>query len=397
MLMIDKVSAGPGAPHLRGALVSCGIALFIICIGRTWAVNLEKKTIHLTAPQDFFIKNQGLAFQRAAAHTPDILLLYGSSELTDPVPNRAPQYFARAPTGFEVCPIGKPGCTSLNMVQKVAALGDDLDGKKLAISISPSFFFRSDVNPPSYAGNFSLQAASGLIFGAALDSDLKREVAIRMRQFPDTLSKSALLNLATQCVVSARAIDQVVFDVIEPLGKLQNLIFDFQDHFEALVYILSGGKKIPRRELRGLFKPGAVDLEAGGKHKGAGFIGHRGEEEFRSRITSAAEWRDLELLFRTIRQIGAHPLVLSLPLDGPFYDAAGVSRIARQVYYDRLRTLAGRYGIALTDFEDHDEDASFQNAHTEHPTENGWTYYNRVLDQFFHSGDQSNRGNAWPR
>ena len=30
-----------------------------------------------------------------------------------------------------------------------------------------------------------------------------------------------------------------------PLGKLQNMILDLQDHFEALVYILSGGKPVP--------------------------------------------------------------------------------------------------------------------------------------------------------
>jgi hypothetical protein len=73
-------------PHLFSTLIACALPIAILGGGRLLAVYLEGKTIHATAPRDFFIKNQGLAFQRAAARAPDILLLYGSSELIDPVP-----------------------------------------------------------------------------------------------------------------------------------------------------------------------------------------------------------------------------------------------------------------------------------------------------------------------
>jgi poly-D-alanine transfer protein DltD len=98
-------------------------------------MHLEKRTIHSTAPRDFFIKNQGLAFERTASRAPDILLLYGSSELIDPIPNRASDFFSREPTGFEVCPVGKAGTTSLIILQKLGALGSALHGRKVAISL----------------------------------------------------------------------------------------------------------------------------------------------------------------------------------------------------------------------------------------------------------------------
>ena len=44
---------------------------------------------------------QGFAFQRAAAHARNVLLLYGSSELTAPIPDKASEFFRAAPTGFE--------------------------------------------------------------------------------------------------------------------------------------------------------------------------------------------------------------------------------------------------------------------------------------------------------
>src|SRR5438046_2912122 len=181
--MTPSVIARPRAPHLSSALIACALPIPILCSGRLLAIYLEEKTIHVTAPQDFFIKNQGLAFERAAARMPDILLLYGSSELIDPIPNRASDFFSREPTGFEVCPVGKAGTTSLIILQKLGALGSVLHGRKVAISLSVSSFLVPTLKPEFYEGNFSLPAASGTLFGNALDSSLKTDIAKRMLQF----------------------------------------------------------------------------------------------------------------------------------------------------------------------------------------------------------------------
>src|SRR5499427_5873902 len=147
MFMIRRATARSFAPHLSSALIACAVTAAILCGGRLLAIYLEERTIHSTAPKDFFIKNQGLAFERAAARAPDVLLLYGSSELIDPIPNRASDFFASAPTGFQVCPIGKGGATSLNILQKLGALGTDFRGRKVAISLSASSFLTPSVRP----------------------------------------------------------------------------------------------------------------------------------------------------------------------------------------------------------------------------------------------------------
>ena len=379
------------------AVIACALVLGLLCGGRIFAIHLEEKTIHTTAPQDFWIKNQGLALQRVAARTPDILLLYGSSELIDPIPNRASDFFATAPTGFEVCPIGKPGATSLVILQRLGALGSDLRGRKVAVSISPSFFFRHDLNTDSYAGNFSVEAASALLFSSTLDADLKRDIARRMLQFPETLGKSAVLKLAAQEIAYPSAFHDIVTAAIWPLAELQNVTLDLQDHFETLVFLLAGGRGISHRTLHGLMhgQLGADDENQGVKlEKGVGLIAHHGEAAFRERVQSAAEWTDLELMFRTLREIGTRPLVLSLPLNGSYYDAAGISRSARQVYYDKLRDLATRYGIDLIEFEDHDTDPDFQITRREHPTSYGWKFYDQALDEFFHDRVANREGGS---
>jgi len=388
MFMIRRATARTFAPHLSSALIACALAAAIFCGGRLLAIYLEEHTIHSTAPRDFFIKNQGLAFERAAARSPDILLLYGSSELIDPIPNRASDFFSREPTGFEVCPVGKAGTTSLIILQKLGALGSVLHGRKIAISVSPGSFLTPTVRPEFYDGNFSLPAANGILFGNALDLNLKTDVAKRMLQFPDPLGKDGLLRLAASCLASGHPSDRIILMAMWPLGKLQNIILDLQDHFEALVYILGGGKPVPN-----WLRP--LSSHKAHLHKGtAGYsreamtaesldtIRSARDAEFRGRVAAASEWIDLELLFRTLIELRARPLILSMPIDA--YAARGVSRSSREIYYNRMRELARRYQLPVIEFEDHDADPTFLIAHREHPTPKGWMYYNKALDNFFH-------------
>jgi D-alanine transfer protein len=170
---------------------------------------------------------------------------------------------------------------------------------------------------------------------------------------------------------------------IWPLGKLQNLMLDLQDHFEALVYILGEGKTVPDW-LRPIHSHN-VHLRKSSDNaqstESSDVVLPARDARFRARITSATEWTDLELLFRILAELKAEPLILSMPID---VDAAkGVSQSTREVYYERMRELAHRYHFPVTEFEQHDADPSFLIAHREHPTPRGWMVYNRALDDFF--------------
>jgi D-alanine transfer protein len=256
-----------------------------------------------------------------------------------------------------------------------------LRGRKVAISLSASSFLRPAVRPDYYAGNFSSIAASNILFGNAIDFDLKAAIAKRMLQFPDTLAEDSLVELAARCFASGRPSDRMILMAVWPLGKLKNAMLDLQDHFEALVYILAGGRRTPdwlrpdhsqRLHARRLKGP---------KRELFHTITPERDAAFRSRVAAASEWSDLELLFRTLAELKADPLILSMPIDA--YAATGVSRSAREVYYERMRELAERYHFPLVEFEQRDADPDFLIAHREHPTPRGWMVYNRALDDFF--------------
>ena len=109
----------------------------------------------------------------------------------------------------------------------------------------------------------------------------------------------------------------------------------------------------------------------------------------RTRLFSAhsernQEWVDLELLLRELNELGARPLLLSMPIHGGWYDQCGVTYTARRAYYQKLREIGARYHAAVVDFADHDADQSFCHDTMGHLAPSGLVYYNQVLDGFFH-------------
>ena len=384
-------------PHLSAAFVACTVVTALLWFGWRLAVHLENSTLPANVSEVFPLKNQGLAFQRASAQAQNVLLLYGSSELLKPIPDKSSDFFSTAPTGFQVSPVGKPGTTSLIVLQKVGALGPELRGKKVAISLSPSWFLVPALSPHFYKGNFSPLAASEMTFGSAFDFELKHDLASRMLHFPDSLAKSPLLALALRRLSSETWLDRIVFYGLWPIGKLQDTVFDLQDHYEALIQILTEPKPKPPILHRLTFDWPTLIAEAnkapvtnsgktgeriGGWDEEA--ISRGGEAAFLARMNNAREWVDFELLLRGLAETHAQALLLSMPIDGSFFDQAGISRAAREVYYSRIRSLAHRYNFPVVDFAEHDSDPAFLEGHHYHLSAKGWMFYNRALDDFFH-------------
>jgi D-alanine transfer protein len=383
-------------PHLFAGLVSLGLAALILFGAQRFLIHLEHATIVSTAPESFMLKNQGLAFQRAAAHSPNVLLIYGSSELFRPsAPERGNIFFRTAPTGFQLSPVGTGGANPLIMLQKVGALGSELRGKKVAFSLSPIWFCTANPGAQGYKGNFSPMAATEMVFGTALDFDLKREIASRMLQFPSTLEQRPFLQFALERLASGRGIDRIVFCVLWPAGKIESALFELQDHLAAVHHIRHQMKASPRLHPETVDWPQLIAKASKTRPVDSGNIqqpsrfdrkitpGSR-DVGFRSGIESSPTWVDLELLLRCLATVQARPLILSMPLAGDFYDHAGVSRSARDDYYTKLRVLVERYHFPVVEFQEHDEDPAFLIRNESHITAKGWAYYDRALDDFFH-------------
>jgi D-alanine transfer protein len=109
-----------------------------------------------------------------------------------------------------------------------------------------------------------------------------------------------------------------------------------------------------------------------------------GSTAFATAEGSAHEWTDFELLLRGLNELGARPLLLSMPMNGLYFDRFGVGRETRDLYYKRICALARKHRMPLIDFEEHDEDEDFLAGHHDHLSDKGWLYFDKALDDFFH-------------
>ena len=371
------------------------LALFIASILAVCAFlscrSLEDRYVHSIATELTDLKLQGVALQREAFKQNDLLVLYGSSELVKDVPNRASEFFEPYPTGFRVFPVGKAGTVSLAMLQKIAAVGADLRGRKVALSLSPSFFFDETVNADYYDGNFSALQATELAFSSQLTHELRRDSAKRMRLYPDTLEGNWTLDFALERLAGDSLTDRTLYAAIWPLGKLTTAFGQVQDHFEAGIQIFaeSDDPEAKPKTFAGINWRDILNAaNATTKRPPAPRLTKRPkgsrDASFVASLTAADEWDDFELILRTFRELGAQPLLLSMPLHGADLETTGVSAEARKSYGQKLASLAKRYETPLVYFQQFENDPSFWDDSQDHPGTKGWAHYNKVLDDFFH-------------
>jgi len=379
-------------PQLTAALIALGITAVISCAGVLTARFLERRYIHVLAPIPFPHKDEGIALQKLAFNQPDLLPIYGSSELVKPSSKKPTEFFRGYPTGFGVFPVGRAGATSLVILQKLAAVGSDLHGKKLVILLSPSWFFHPNVPISYYNGNFSLLQAGELIYSGQLSFSLKCDVARQMLQYPATLEKSTLLAFSLKQIAANSPVSRTLYYMSVPLGTIANGTLQVEDYLETLFFVVKewGALQVGVRRSSSAVDWDNLIAQAASQSREQNDTDQKpngvesGSTAFSTAERIAHEWTDFELLLRGLNELGARPLLLSIPMNGRYCDRFGIDRTTRDLYYKRLCALARNYHIPLIDFAEHDEDEDFVVDHHDHLSEKGWLYFDKALDDFFH-------------
>ena len=395
---MSTLSAPPSnRSHLQAIAIAMLLAVAGVALGLAYCRTLETRYIHALAPEFSEEKLQGAVLQREAFRQPNLLMMYGSSELGKEMPNNPVQFFKDYPSGFTVFPVGKPGATSLNILQKLAAVGSEVRGRKLVYSISPGWFLSEDTDVAYYEGNFSTMQAMALIFSGEMSIGLKRDIACRMLEFPTTTDNTWLLDFAVRRLVGDSRLDRMLYAAVVPLGKLQNAIGRGQDHLEAALHILDEDEKLNPTTKSVLRVLNWADiLKGAGKAVNAKAVSAKRSEvakrkntadrakKFRLGLEKSDEWTDFKLLLRTCEELGAKPLFLCMPLEDIRLEVYGLGKESRLGFVERLQTMANEFSYPLMLFRDHETDPAFLFDFQDHLSGEGWLFYNKALDDFFH-------------
>jgi D-alanine transfer protein len=394
--------------HLLPALWAIILVATALSGGVLYAGIIESQFVRTMAPQFLRVNNTGNALQRIALQQPDWLLVYGSSEIVNEVLGyTAPEVFHGFPTGFAPFEVAQGGENSLVIAQEVASLGPDLRGKKIVISFTPDIFFEPMLYSGTYEGLFLPLRANELAFSTQLSYATKQEAARRMLQYPKTLEKEPLLRFALERLAGDSLLDRALYYAVWPLGKLWTLVLELQDQWQTLTFLWAPPKLQPPAphvpapiDWQALEAKAEREQEANANNNPFGFdntiwIAHYqnpkpGDDLFgpdKAAVTNlkqTLEWTDLDILLRTLKDMGAQPLIMSRPFSATYWDTRGVTAQDRQAFYDRLSQVVASYDMPLVDFRDHETDKYFNTDAASHTSRKGWVYVDKALDEFYH-------------
>jgi D-alanine transfer protein len=333
---------------------------------------------------------------------PDLLPIYGSSELSAGSAGAGRQLLATYPTGFMVFPIGWPKVGPLSMALTLASSASTGYQRKIALSLTPTYF---SIDDPFYEGSFTLLNANELAFSTQLSLALKERFAQRMLQFPQTVANDFILRFALNQLAYPAVWHRLLYVAIFPLGRLQLWIYRLQDHWQVLSIIQEKqlSDTITRQpEMINWAEAIAqlsADAERHANNNPFGFDNDYWQEHHEeilktkndwpdARLTPAIQqsrgWADLDLLLSEVQELGVQPVILSVPIKGNYWDYRGNTATARAPYYQKIKAYAARYHMPIYTFEAYEADKYFVSDVFDHLSRRGWAYYAQVLDAFYH-------------
>ena len=361
-------------------------------------------------------KYADLFVQREALRHRDLLPFYGTSEILKGAADNsyhAKALFADAPTGFSLFALGKPGGLVFTAMQSLGALGADLKGKKLVVSLSPPMFENVSGHflDVRYAVNFSALQALTLLLSHDLSPELKSDVAKRFLAHPSMLERHRTIDLVLNLYVNASPF----YIGVAPLAHVQRLLLEVVERARLIPRIVTTpewrktAKPHDSRRLNWAalladatheYRPQASDnpfgvsdswwsankwrvVESRDESRNDQFF-RESDEQFLHNLDRAEAWLDLEQVLRILQELHARPMILSMPLHGSWWDYARVSPAARRQYYVRVRELGARYGARTVVLDDLETDQFFFVDLGSHPSPTGWVHYDRAIDAFYH-------------
>ena len=351
----------------------------------------------------------GVALPDEAFVDPTILPVYGSSELTQPQENRADEFFGAHPTGFGAFLMGNPGETSLIVATRLASAGAAARGKKAVVFLSPGWFLAPELDHRGFGVNFSPLQGGIFAFESRLSAHLKRDLARRLLDYPETIGQSPLLATALSALAGRAANGAEWLAGAEPFGDAQNRLQREMDYFwtgfwwlqhpaaaratDEATAPIDWSQRSRQADAAYARQPALTSYSTGPRTRYDDNLQKcffdpkhpevSPDDNFARLCAASKEWVDLALVLRTAREMKIHLLLICQPCNATFNRLQGLTVRSNTLFYDRLRDAAAPYKAKLVTFPDEEHDPHFYRDCV-HPSAKAWIAYDAAMDAFFH-------------
>lgn len=340
---------------------------------------------------------QGMYFQERMLKESNSLPLYGSSELNRFDPFHPYNYARATDTPYSIFMVGRGGMQSITHFLNFAAQEKNLKDKKIIFIISPQWFTKNGMPELQFSTNYSMLHAYDLPYNKDIDEELRHRAMKRLLEF-DTVNRDQLLNIIYQYQLSDGKEKPVMGRLAMIAGRAQKALLEKKDLYYSLFpresdKLKSNDKLITNQT----FEQQLQNAEEYGKKRVSNDL--MIENKFYKRLvnanisrfkdmrknedyTNSPEYEDFQLVIDILKDAGAKPLFVSIPVNGYWYDYNGYPKDRRQKYYDKMKQILTDADVAYVDFTEHEYDPYFI-MDTIHIAWKGWVYLDQELGRYW--------------
>lgn len=331
------------------------------------------------------VKSSSVGFS-CATMVDDAMVLFGSSELSTPpslVTYVPAVVFGQKACGLDLAYVGEAYDQSLWQAIAAGAYATQLENRKVALIVSPSWFFDGGLDNSLFDTRFSYSLYRGFMDNPNLSDETRAYV--RSRLLEQGIDASVVAAGARDGALAV--VNDAVFSFMDDLKLRSDLRALRQKGFAHPV----GGDEVPpfdtlrKRSLaeaqeKSTNNPWGFDDAAYDENVGDNLDAIQGKLAGET-MADTPEYDDFGLFLRVCSESGLEPLVIVAPLSGGYYDWVGIDADTRRAAYDHILDIANAYGVAVADFSDREYETYFLHDMV-HFGWTGWVDVEQALYEF---------------
>ncbi|MFE7150388.1 D-alanyl-lipoteichoic acid biosynthesis protein DltD, partial [Heyndrickxia sporothermodurans] len=99
----------------------------------------------------------------------------------------------------------------------------------------------------------------------------------------------------------------------------------------------------------------------------------------KKKFAESKEYKDFQMVLDLLKEKGAKPLFVTLPVNGKWYDYTGFPKEGRTAFYKKIKKQVEAAGFPIADYSGHEYDPYFLKD-TIHIAWKGWVYMDKAME-----------------
>lgn len=372
--------------------------LFIIMIPDKWLSPLltdnkiEDASISLQ-PSMF----EGMAIQTKMLEDNKYLPIYGSSELSRMDYFHPSNYFKVNNEGFTPFLVGRAYAESMFHFLNFAVQKNELKNKKIVFILSPQWFTQTGEDETQFDANFSVLKAYQLALYPTIHNNLMVMASKRMLDYR-IVRKDPILTTLFESYADKKQSGMLKSKIATIIGKGYLQLLKRRDLLTSIIDDKKTKLHVSPKVTKG-DNWNKLDKNAGmiGKQVATDNPFYIKNSYYNSMIKAkikklkgykrnnsyeiSPEYQDFQMMLDVLKEAGAKPLFVSVPVNGYWYDYTGFPKKGRTVYYEKIKKQIEKEGYPVLDLSQHEYDKYFL-TDTMHLGYKGWVAMDKGISEF---------------